>query len=263
MNEIDDMIGKQFGTWNVIARDDNDKTGNKIYSIQCLCGRLNKRRSCDIKKVIACKYCKNKRSIKENQIKERYGKLKVISTHVLYIDGKARVECLCDCGKKVIKRVYELKKRSNSACSISCVQTKDLKNKRFARLKVIEFSGYNQTNNSMWKCLCDCGKIKIISNHDLQTGFTKSCGCLMKENAKEQIKRMIYSENVLFLKCLYCEKKFTTRHKRKKFCCNTCALTFHRKKRKEMLNERPKRKKYHPELNFLENRIGYDNIFLS
>lgn len=30
----------------------------------------------------------------------------------------------------------------------------------------------------MWKCLCDCGTIKIIKGRNLKIGKTKSCGCL-------------------------------------------------------------------------------------
>ena len=36
-----------------------------------------------------------------------------------------------------------------------------------------------------YKCLCDCGNIKIIYGHNLKTGNTRSCGCLSRRTASE------------------------------------------------------------------------------
>lgn len=33
-------------------------------------------------------------------------------------------------------------------------------------------------------CRCDCGKEKVISQSNLRTGRTRSCGCLVSENAR-------------------------------------------------------------------------------
>lgn len=56
----------------------------------------------------------------------------------------------------------------------------DLKSQKFGRLKVLDFA-YNKNRKSYWKCLCDCGNIKIIESYKLKTGHTKSCGCYAKE----------------------------------------------------------------------------------
>jgi hypothetical protein len=33
----------------------------------------------------------------------------------------------------------------------------------------------------MWRCQCDCGRVKAISRNDLRSGRTLSCGCLARE----------------------------------------------------------------------------------
>jgi len=61
----------------------------------------------------------------------------------------------------------------------------DLTGKRFGRLIVIKrsFPNNNQRQPN-WLCKCDCGKEKVILGMSLKSGFTKSCGCLQRENMK-------------------------------------------------------------------------------
>ena len=70
----------------------------------------------------------------------------------------------------------------------------DIKGERFGRLTVVEAakdavdsSGYAST---MWLCLCDCGKSKIIRQRKLLSGNTKSCGCYRREYAKNRAKAL-------------------------------------------------------------------------
>lgn len=51
--------------------------------------------------------------------------------------------------------------------------------KRFGRLVVLEYAGEKK-----WKCQCDCGGTTIVSGTALNSGSTKSCGCLRIETAK-------------------------------------------------------------------------------
>lgn len=48
--------------------------------------------------------------------------------------------------------------------------------KKFGRLIVIEEAGYDKRDKPLWKCVCDCGRIKIILGESLRSGTTKSCG---------------------------------------------------------------------------------------
>lgn len=52
---------------------------------------------------------------------------------------------------------------------------------RFGRWTVLEFAGVDKRKKARWKCKCDCGNIKIVSGAVLQSGESKSCGCLNNE----------------------------------------------------------------------------------
>lgn len=65
----------------------------------------------------------------------------------------------------------------------------NLLNNRFGRLLVIE-EAPNQGKKTRWKCLCDCGKECIVLTDSLRAGTTSSCGCLRKDFAKEQSKKI-------------------------------------------------------------------------
>lgn len=53
--------------------------------------------------------------------------------------------------------------------------------KRFGRLKVVCLENGQNTSTKRYKCLCDCGNEKIVSEDNLLRGHTKSCGCLVRE----------------------------------------------------------------------------------
>lgn len=61
----------------------------------------------------------------------------------------------------------------------------NLKNKRFSSLVVLFEAGKNKWGAYFWKCLCDCGKEKIIRSSSLIQGRTRSCGCGVVTAAKE------------------------------------------------------------------------------
>ena len=62
----------------------------------------------------------------------------------------------------------------------------DLTGKRFGRLTVIERMPNNENNKVVWKCKCDCGNETVVIGSLLNTGRTKSCGCLTRESTIER-----------------------------------------------------------------------------
>lgn len=56
------------------------------------------------------------------------------------------------------------------------MQRIELAGKVFGRLTVQEY-----VSNNKWKCLCNCGKSKIVASIALRRGLTKSCGCYRNE----------------------------------------------------------------------------------
>lgn len=100
--------------------------------------------------------------------------------------------CVCSCGndKDVKERSLINGKSKSCGClqkevaSKFCTETKrdNLIGKRFGRLEVIKRIGYNNEHHTtVWLCRCDCGTIKEIEAMALNSGKTRSCGCLKSE----------------------------------------------------------------------------------
>ena len=60
-------------------------------------------------------------------------------------------------------------------------RTKSLAGHRFGRLWVVSFAGYNRHRQSIWNCVCDCGKSKAVRSLTLKNGDSTSCGCRQRE----------------------------------------------------------------------------------
>ena len=62
---------------------------------------------------------------------------------------------------------------------------------RFMKFVVLEPDvGQDKRYRRLSRCLCDCGNIVVIATSDLIRGHTQSCGCLRKEKARENWKKM-------------------------------------------------------------------------
>lgn len=54
---------------------------------------------------------------------------------------------------------------------------------RYGRLTVIGYEG--RQLDSVYRCVCDCGRETVVSGYLLRSGRTSSCGCLQKERTAE------------------------------------------------------------------------------
>lgn len=101
-------------------------------------------------------------------------------------NGKLYWKCRCECGTE--KEIYGYSLRSGETQSCGCLGKEnrqkshliDLKGKKFGKLTVLELDRIDK--KQYWKCACNCGNITIVDTTSLQSGHTKSCGCLQKEN---------------------------------------------------------------------------------
>ena len=55
---------------------------------------------------------------------------------------------------------------------------KSLSGQKFGRLTAIEYMP-----GSKYRCICDCGEEAVVKTYSLNSGITKSCGCLRREVA--------------------------------------------------------------------------------
>ncbi len=56
-----------------------------------------------------------------------------------------------------------------------------LDGQRFGRWQVVRLHMKEPDRSAMWWCRCDCGKEKPVSESNLKTGKTVSCGCFKNE----------------------------------------------------------------------------------
>ena len=64
------------------------------------------------------------------------------------------------------------------------VRLVDRTGQTYGRLFVVKRGPNNKRGQAQWWCRCSCGNpdLKLIFTGDLQSGNTKSCGCLAQEN---------------------------------------------------------------------------------
>lgn len=134
-----------------------------------------------------------------NFVGESYGNLVVIKNIDTYNKNK-KVECLCTCGNTINTTIKNLKNGALKDCGCDKINKKleeekqlnmQIINRKFGRLLVISKCAkrykYKNIRANYWLCLCNCGKIKIVSSSNLLTGNTQSCGCLQFEVAYQGI----------------------------------------------------------------------------
>lgn len=123
---------------------------------------------------------------------KRFGNMQVVGKRTevrFYASAKKKRrsevvwKCLCDCGKEfevITSRIT----RYNVTCCRTCTdktRVKNLSGKVYGRLHVLELVPERKHGGSVWKCLCECGNIAEVKGGSLQSGTTKSCGCLQQE----------------------------------------------------------------------------------
>lgn len=74
-------------------------------------------------------------------------------------------------------------KKANPKCPRFSVMPnfRDLTSNRFGRLVVLSRAKNNKHGAAYWICRCDCGEETIATGSHLNSGHTKSCGCLRRE----------------------------------------------------------------------------------
>lgn len=82
-----------------------------------------------------------------------------------------------------------------------------------------EWNGY--TFISIWLCICDCGNEKSIRGVDLQSGNTKSCGCLKQDLAHKRTGK----NNPVYKHGRRCRSIKEDVRKRDNYTCQDCNKT--------------------------------------
>lgn len=129
----------------------------------------------------------------------KFGKLIVLkdslerdsSRHKLWL-------CQCQCGNIIKIRSSNLINGNSKSCG--CTKRRhNLLNQKFGLLTVIQDAGNDSYGNSIWKCRCDCGNIKIIKGKNLVSGNTISCGCNKMSKGELKIKNILDENNIKYI----------------------------------------------------------------
>lgn len=140
---------------------------------------------------------------------KRFGRLVVLERAENTSGGQARWLCRCDCGNTTTVMGKLLRNGHTKSCGClnkeinSKLSLNDLTGKVFGKLTVVSrgedyVSPGKEKHHVRWNCLCDCGKMTLVSSNQLVSGKTRSCGCLKVGNlkhggAKDRLYKVYYN----------------------------------------------------------------------
>lgn len=183
-------VGVRVGRLTVAAPTEQRKNGYVVWRCRCDCGgeALLDTRCLQRGAVRDCGCLSKVKPGRKDISGMRFGKLVAVAPTGEAAGGSAVWRCACDCGGSVCVSLHQLTSGYRKSCGcLSHPARKGFIGKRFGRLTVTDYAG-KQAGMHRWKCLCDCGRETVVGQTLLQTGKTRSCGCLQAEIYRENLK---------------------------------------------------------------------------
>lgn len=120
---------------------------------------------------------------------QRFGRLVCMEpTEQRSKNGSILWRCRCDCGNECLAASRQLAAGYKKSCGCwGHPPLKEYIGSRFGQLTVIGYAG-KRAGMHRWKCRCDCGNETIVGQTLLQSGKTKSCGCLQAAMITDNLK---------------------------------------------------------------------------
>lgn len=184
-------VGYRIGRLTVTERTSEKHSGYSVWRCQCDCGGeiLLDTRYLQRGTITDCGCITKVKPGQRDLTGQRFGRLVCIEpTAERGKDGGVIWRCRCDCGNECLTVSRQLLSGYKKSCG--CLGHPPLKEyigSRFGQLTVIEYAG-KRAGMHRWKCRCDCGNETIVGQSLLQTGKTKSCGCLQSSIIMENLK---------------------------------------------------------------------------
>lgn len=188
-----EKIGPGYRVGSLVVEQDSGKRkgGYVVWACRCDCGGtiLLDTRALQRGTIRDCG-CKTKFKPGQKDITgQRFGRLvawEPSDMHDAY--GSTIWRCRCDCGNTVLVPIGQLTSGMKKSCGcLGHPPLKEFVGKRFGRLTVISYAG-KRSGMHRWRCLCDCGNVTVVGQTLLQSGKTRSCGCLKSEVVLENMK---------------------------------------------------------------------------
>lgn len=125
----------------------------------------------------------------KDEVGNRYGSL-VVQEYI----GDKKWRCLCDCGRTHEVRGRSLRSGKSTRCR-SCASKEsvfkegkppqlipiDETGNQHGKLKVLGPAGLKK-----WRCVCECGKERIVNGTALRTGRVKACKSCVRRKSKNE-----------------------------------------------------------------------------
>lgn len=207
-----DLTGRKFGRLTVLKEERKDQKGRIVWLCKCECGKYHevvtaylnngsvKSCGCLAKETAR----KNGRAVIHDLTGQRFGRLVVLQETSQRSGTNIIWKCKCDCGNIAYVEGPSLLRGDTKSCGCyqkECcqqLQSKNLLNQKFGKLTVIEKIEERKGTQVQWKCLCECGNIKIVTTHSLLAGNVRSCGCLRMSNGESQIAQILEDLNISY-----------------------------------------------------------------
>lgn len=174
-------IGYTIGYLTVVRPTSMRKNGYTVWECDCICGRKIHldTRTLQRKTHQDCGCITPTRPGQTDLTGQRFGRLVCLTpTPQRGRDGHTIWQCRCDCGNICTAVSKQLLSGYKKSCGcLSHPPKKAYIGQRFGQLTVLDYAG-KQNGMHRWKCICDCGQNTIVGQTLLQSGKTKSCGCL-------------------------------------------------------------------------------------
>lgn len=183
-------VGYRVGMLTVASATEQCKGRYTVWRCVCDCGGeiLLDTRCLQRRTVTDCGCVSKVRPGQKDITGQRFGKLTAVEPTKDTLYGTVVWRCVCDCGGEVYAPLHQLTAGYRKSCGcLSHPKLKDYVGKRFGMLTVTAYAG-KKGGMHRWKCLCDCGKETIVGQTLLQSGKTKSCGCLQAEIHRDNLK---------------------------------------------------------------------------
>jgi hypothetical protein len=186
VHEHINIIGEHFGKLTVVSWDEATRaTRHPRVVCQCECNRITTVQPYDLKrgKSKSCGICQYEKDLTG----QRFGKLVALKL----VEGRPELKthkawlCQCDCNNLVKVQISVLIAGKKKSCGCIMHQhPSDLTGHHFGKLTVLSLSEQkNKAGGNIWNCQCSCGNLIAVGTGTLNSGNTRSCGCLKNEVA--------------------------------------------------------------------------------
>ena len=176
--------GFRIGKLTVKERTDARKNGYSIWDCVCDCGGSIPLDTRTLQRgtVRDCGCETRVRPGQKDLTGQRFGRLVCLAPAGERTgQGGTQWLCKCDCGKECLAATHQLLCGYKKSCGcLSHPPLKDFAGKQFGMLTVLDYAG-KKDGMHRWRCRCSCGKETVVGQTLLQSGKTRSCGCLQKE----------------------------------------------------------------------------------